>query len=145
MAQGFDSWDVIARGAKTHRSIIAHNVPKTGYAGALRVGPHKILLLGPSSSSIPGMQTTVGPFHRDFCFERRGTCCVQMTDVELGLEQARRRSHRRALRATRMTSSRSLSSARQTSASTAHRRGRVSSFSLCLLLQRNDVTHWVSW
>ena len=68
MAQGFDSWDVIARGAKTHRSIIAHNVPKTGYAGALRVGPHKILLLGPSSSSIPGMQTTVGPFHRDFLF-----------------------------------------------------------------------------
>jgi arylsulfatase B/arylsulfatase I/J len=57
---GFDSWDVISKGAKSHRRIIAHNVPKTGYAGALRLGPHKLLLLGASSSSIPGMQTTVG-------------------------------------------------------------------------------------
>ena len=47
---GFDSWDVIANGAKTHREIIAHNVPRTGYAGAFRKGPNKILLLGTSFS-----------------------------------------------------------------------------------------------
>lgn len=52
--------DVIAHGAKSHRKFIAHNVPKTGYAGAFRLGEHKLLLLGASSSSIPGMQTTVG-------------------------------------------------------------------------------------
>ena len=43
---GFDSWDVISEGAKTHREIIAHNVPRAGYAGAFRKGPNKILLLG---------------------------------------------------------------------------------------------------
>lgn len=44
---GFDVWDVISKGAKAKRQIIAHNVPKRGYAGAFRLGPHKIILLGP--------------------------------------------------------------------------------------------------
>ena len=56
----FATGDVIAHGAKSHRKFIAHNVPKTGYAGAFRLGDHKLLLLGASSSSIPGMQTTLG-------------------------------------------------------------------------------------
>ena len=45
---GFDIWDVISKGAKAKRQIIAHNVPKRGYAGAFRLGPHKV-----STSSLP--------------------------------------------------------------------------------------------
>ena len=57
---GFDVWGVLTKGAKAKREIIAHNVPATGYAGAFRKGSLKLLLLGNSSSSIPGMQTTAG-------------------------------------------------------------------------------------
>eukprot|EP01050_Picozoa_sp_SAG11_P032184 SAG11_NODE_10341_length_838_cov_1.047361_1_plen_186_part_01 len=57
---GFDIWDVLTKGAKAKRTIIAHNVPTHGYAGAFRVNRLKLLLLGNSSSSIHGMQTTAG-------------------------------------------------------------------------------------
>ena len=57
---GFDIWPVITGHAKATRSIIAHNVPTTGYAGAFRMNRLKLLLLGNSSSSIFGMQTTKG-------------------------------------------------------------------------------------
>jgi len=57
---GFDIWEVLTKGAKAKRTIIAHNVPQHGYAGAFRMNQLKLLLLGNSSSSIPGMQTTAG-------------------------------------------------------------------------------------
>jgi arylsulfatase A-like enzyme len=57
---GFDIWGVLTKGAKAARTIIAHNVPSQGYAGAFRMNRLKLLLLGNSSSSIHGMQTTAG-------------------------------------------------------------------------------------
>jgi arylsulfatase A-like enzyme len=57
---GYDIWGVLTKGAKAQRRIIAHNIPTHGYAGAIRVNQLKLLLLGNSSSSIHGMQTTAG-------------------------------------------------------------------------------------
>jgi hypothetical protein len=43
---GFAQWSAIAKGEPSARATIVHNVPKTGYAGAIRQGDLKLLFDG---------------------------------------------------------------------------------------------------
>ena len=48
---GFAQWDAIAKGAPSARSSVVHNVPKTGYEGAVRLGDFKLLFDGMETAS----------------------------------------------------------------------------------------------
>lgn len=43
---GFNQWDAINKIATTKRTSVVHNMPTTGYQGAIRVGNFKLLFLG---------------------------------------------------------------------------------------------------